>query len=29
MELQQGDRYEVASRIKQKCEAVMRKAGVL
>jgi len=29
MELQQGDPYEVASRIKQKCEAVMRKAGVL
>jgi sugar phosphate isomerase/epimerase len=28
MELQQGDPYEVASRIKQKCEAVMRKAGV-
>jgi sugar phosphate isomerase/epimerase len=29
MELQQGDPVEVASRIKQKCEAVMRKAGVL
>jgi 2-keto-myo-inositol isomerase len=29
MELQQGDPYEVASRIKQKCEAVMKKAGVL
>ena len=29
MELQQGDPYEVAGRIKQKCEAVMRKAGVL
>jgi 2-keto-myo-inositol isomerase len=28
MELQQGDPYEVASRIKQKCEAVMRQAGV-
>ena len=28
MELQQGDPYEVASRIKQKCEAVMKKAGV-
>ena len=28
-ELQQGDPYEVASRIKQKCEAVMRKAGVI
>ena len=29
MELQQGDPYEVAARIKQKCEAVMRQAGVL
>jgi sugar phosphate isomerase/epimerase len=29
MELQQGDPFEVASRIKQKCEAVMRRAGVL
>jgi sugar phosphate isomerase/epimerase len=29
MELQQGDPFEVASRIKQRCEAVMRKAGVL
>lgn len=29
MELQQGDPYEVASRIKQKCEAVMKQAGVL
>jgi sugar phosphate isomerase/epimerase len=29
MELQQGDPYEVASRIKQKSEAVMKKAGVL
>jgi sugar phosphate isomerase/epimerase len=29
MELQQGDPFEVASRIKQKCETVMRKAGVL
>jgi 2-keto-myo-inositol isomerase len=29
MELQQGDPYEVASRIKQKCEAVMRRADVL
>jgi 2-keto-myo-inositol isomerase len=29
MELQQGDPFEVASRIKQKCEDVMRKAGVL
>ena len=29
MELQQGDPFEVASRIKQKCEAVMRKASVL
>ena len=29
MELQQGDPYEVASRIKQKCEAVMKKAGVI
>jgi sugar phosphate isomerase/epimerase len=29
MELQQGDPFEVASRITQKCEAVMRKAGVL
>jgi sugar phosphate isomerase/epimerase len=28
MELQQGDPYEVASRIKQKCEAVMKRAGV-
>jgi 2-keto-myo-inositol isomerase len=28
MELQQGDPYEVASRIKQKCEVVMKKAGV-
>jgi sugar phosphate isomerase/epimerase len=28
-ELQQGDPYEVASRIKQKSEAVMKKAGVL
>jgi 2-keto-myo-inositol isomerase len=29
MELQQGDPYEVASRIKQKSEAVMKKAGVI
>jgi 2-keto-myo-inositol isomerase len=29
MELQQGDPYEVASRIKQKCEAVMKQAGVM
>lgn len=29
MELTQGDPYEVASRIKQKCEAVMRQANVL
>src|SRR5262245_21025269 len=29
MELQQGDPFEVASRIKQKCEAVMRQAGIL
>jgi sugar phosphate isomerase/epimerase len=29
MELQQGDPYEVASRVKQKCEAVMKQAGVL
>jgi 2-keto-myo-inositol isomerase len=29
MELQQGDPYEVASRIKQKCEVVMKKAGVM
>jgi sugar phosphate isomerase/epimerase len=29
MDLQQGDPYDVASRIKQKCETVMRKAGVL
>jgi 2-keto-myo-inositol isomerase len=29
MELQQGDPFEVGSRIKQKCEAVMRQAGVL
>ena len=29
MELQQGDPFDVASRIKQKCEAVMRQAGVL
>jgi 2-keto-myo-inositol isomerase len=29
MELQQGDPYDVASRIKQKCEAVMKQAGVL
>jgi 2-keto-myo-inositol isomerase len=29
MELQQGDPFEVATRIKQKCEAVMRQAGVL
>ena len=29
MELQQGDPYEVAARIKQKCEAVMKQAGVL
>jgi sugar phosphate isomerase/epimerase len=28
MELQQGDPYEVAARIKQKCEAVMKQAGV-
>jgi len=28
-ELQQGDPFEVASRIKQKCEAVMSRAGVL
>lgn len=28
MELQQGDPYEVASRIKQKCEVVMKNAGV-
>jgi sugar phosphate isomerase/epimerase len=29
MELQQGDPFDVASRIKQKAEAVMQKAGVL
>ena len=29
MELQQGDPFEVAGRIKQKCEVVMRRAGVL
>lgn len=29
MELQQGDPHEVASRIKQKCEVVMKRAGVL
>jgi sugar phosphate isomerase/epimerase len=29
MDLQQGDPFDVASRIRQKCEAVMRKAGVL
>lgn len=29
MELTQSDPYEVASRIKQKCEVVMKKAGVL
>ena len=29
MELQQGDPYEVASRIKLKCDAVMKRAGVL
>jgi sugar phosphate isomerase/epimerase len=29
MELQQGDPFEVGSRIKQKCETVMRQAGVL
>jgi 2-keto-myo-inositol isomerase len=29
MELQQGDPYDVARRIRQKCEAVMRRAGVL
>ena len=29
MELQQGDPYDVASRIKQKAEVVMRQAGVL
>jgi 2-keto-myo-inositol isomerase len=29
MELQQGDPYEVGTRIKQKCEAVMKQAGVL
>jgi 2-keto-myo-inositol isomerase len=29
MELQQGDPFDVASRIKQKAEAVMRQAGVL
>jgi sugar phosphate isomerase/epimerase len=29
MELQQGDPYDVASRIKQKCEAVMKQAGLL
>jgi sugar phosphate isomerase/epimerase len=29
MELQQGDPYEVGSRIKQKCETVMRQAGVI
>jgi sugar phosphate isomerase/epimerase len=29
MELQQGDPFEVGTRIKQKCEAVMRQAGVL
>jgi sugar phosphate isomerase/epimerase len=29
MELQQGDPFDVASRIKQKCETVMQKAGVL
>lgn len=29
MELQQGDPYDVGTRIRQKCEAVMRQAGVL
>ena len=29
MELQQGDPFEVGSRIKQKCETVMKRAGVL
>jgi 2-keto-myo-inositol isomerase len=29
MELQQGDPFDVASRIKQKCEAVMKQAGLL
>ena len=29
MELRQGDPYEIASRIKQKCAAVMRQANVL
>jgi 2-keto-myo-inositol isomerase len=29
MELQQGDPYDVGSRVRQKCEAVMRQAGVL
>jgi sugar phosphate isomerase/epimerase len=29
MELTQGDPFDVATRIKQKCEAVMRQAGVL
>ena len=29
MELQQGDPFDVATRIKQKAEAVMRQAGVL
>ena len=29
MELQQGDPFDVATRIKQKCEAVMRQAGVM
>lgn len=29
MELTQGDPYDVATRIKQKCETVMRQAGVL
>jgi len=29
MELQQGDPFDVATRIKQKCEMVMRQAGVL
>ena len=28
-DLQQGDPFEVASRIKQKCDAVMRQANVL
>jgi len=29
MALQQGDPFDVAARIKQKCEAVMRQANVL